>query len=139
MPSKASSGICRCGLELTYKLEMVQRRAARYTCNRFHNTSSVSEMIDHLGWESLAVRQNNMRPQMMYRISRKPAGDAWQRWLTMSTRQTRGFHPWRYIPLSPSNNIFKFSIFARHHSHMEQPPIRGCFCPKYPHLPPLSH
>ena len=46
------------------KLEMVQRRAAGYTCNRFHNTSSVSEMIDHLGWESLAVRRNNMRLQM---------------------------------------------------------------------------
>ena len=30
------------------KLEMDQKRAARYTCNRFHNTSSVSEMISHL-------------------------------------------------------------------------------------------
>ena len=72
------------------KLEMVQRRAARYTCNRFHNTSTVNEMIDHLGWESLAACRNNMRLQMMYRISRTPAVDAWQRWLTMSTRQTCG-------------------------------------------------
>ena len=50
------------------KLEMVQRRGARYTCNRFHNTSSVSEMIGYLGWESLAASRNNMMLQMLYRI-----------------------------------------------------------------------
>ena len=27
----------------------------------WHNTSSVSEMVSHLGLESLAVRRNNMR------------------------------------------------------------------------------
>ena len=42
------------------KVEMVQRRAARYVCNRWHNTSSVSEMVSHLGWESFAVRHSNM-------------------------------------------------------------------------------
>ena len=31
------------------KVEMVQRRSARYVCNRWHNTSSVSEMVGHLG------------------------------------------------------------------------------------------
>ena len=31
-----------------------------------------------------------------------------QKWLTPSTRQTHGFHPWRYIPLSPSNDPYKF-------------------------------
>ena len=71
------------------KLEMVQRRAARYTYNRFHNTSTVSEMIGHLGWESSAVLWHKMR----LRISRTPAGDAWKRWLTMSTRQTHRLPP----------------------------------------------
>ena len=71
----------------------------------------LSEMIGHLGWESPASRRNDMRLQMMYSISRTPARDAWQRRLqNMSTRQTRGFHPWRYIPLSPSNNAYKFSF-----------------------------
>jgi hypothetical protein len=35
------------------KLEMVQRRAARYTCNRFHNTSSVTNMLTELKWPQL--------------------------------------------------------------------------------------
>ena len=28
----------------------------------------------------------------------------------MSTRQTRGFHPWRYILFNSSNNAYKFSF-----------------------------
>ena len=92
------------------KVEMVQRRAVRYVCNRWHNTSSVSEMVGHLGWESLTIRRNYMRLDMMYRITRKSAGDAWQRWLMPSTRQTCGFHLWRYISLSPSNDPYKLSF-----------------------------
>ena len=52
----------------TKKVEMLQRRAARYVCNRWHNTSSVSEMVSHIDWESLAVRRSNMRLHTMYRI-----------------------------------------------------------------------
>ena len=42
-----------------HKLDMIQRRAARYACN--HNISSVTEMVGHLGWEPLATRRRNMR------------------------------------------------------------------------------
>ena len=38
------------------KLEMIQRRAARYVQNKYHNTSSVTSMIDTLGWPTLAER-----------------------------------------------------------------------------------
>ena len=52
-------------------------------------------MIGHIGWEALVARRyTNTRLQMMYRLFRTPAGDAWQRWLTISTRKTHGgiFH-----------------------------------------------
>ena len=42
------------------KLEMIQRRAARYTTNRYRNTSSVSSMLDHLQWESLESRRSKI-------------------------------------------------------------------------------
>ena len=32
-----------------HKLDMIQRIAARYACNRWHNISSVTEMVSHLG------------------------------------------------------------------------------------------
>ena len=38
------------------KIEMVQRRAARYVTNIYHNTISVTSMLDHLEWETLKSR-----------------------------------------------------------------------------------
>ena len=40
------------------KVEMVQRRAASFTTNRYRNTSNVSSMLDHIQWESLEARRN---------------------------------------------------------------------------------
>ena len=37
-------------------VEMVQHRAVRYVTNRYHNTSSVTSMLDHLEWETLEAR-----------------------------------------------------------------------------------
>ena len=39
------------------EIEMVQRRAARYATNRYHNTSSVTDMLQDLDWESLESRR----------------------------------------------------------------------------------
>ena len=39
------------------KIEMVQRRAARYATNCYHNTSSVTDMLQDLEWESLESRR----------------------------------------------------------------------------------
>ena len=38
---------------LVYQLEMVQMRAARWVTGRYHNTSSVSDMVRDLDWRSL--------------------------------------------------------------------------------------
>ena len=35
----------------SHKLEIVQRRAARYCTNRYHNTSSFTDMLQDLNWE----------------------------------------------------------------------------------------
>ena len=42
--------------EYKHKLEMVQRHAARYAMNNYHNTSSVTDMINTLQWPTLADR-----------------------------------------------------------------------------------
>jgi hypothetical protein len=36
-------------------IERVQRRAARFVTNKYHNTSSVGNMLQHLEWRSLQV------------------------------------------------------------------------------------
>ena len=53
---------------LSHQVEMVQRRSARYVCNRYHNTSSVTNMLDELAWPTLESRRKSSRLCMMYRI-----------------------------------------------------------------------
>ena len=50
------------------KIESVQRRAAWYTLNRYHRTSSVSAMIAQLNWQTLADRRRVARLLMFYKI-----------------------------------------------------------------------
>ena len=38
-------------------MEKVQRTAARTTCERWQNTSSVGDMLSDLGWSSLEARR----------------------------------------------------------------------------------
>ena len=54
--------------KLVKQLEMVQRRAARWVTNRFHNTSSVTDMLRDLSWQSLEQRRTQNRLCMFYTI-----------------------------------------------------------------------
>ena len=94
----------------THKLEMVQRRAARYVCNRWHNTSSVTGMLSQLEWVPLATRRANTRLCMMYRVAHTPVGDPWTPWLTFEQRTTRGSHAWKYIPISTLLQVSTHSV-----------------------------
>ena len=49
------------------KIEMVQRRAARYVCNNYNREASVSTMIKHLHWRSLQQRRTDIRLVMLYK------------------------------------------------------------------------
>ena len=51
-----------------HRLEMAQRRAARYVTNRYHNTLSVSSMIEQLEWATLQERRKHSRLLMMYKL-----------------------------------------------------------------------
>ena len=43
------------------KIEMVQRRAARFACNNCRHKASVTTMLDELGWPSLKQRRADQR------------------------------------------------------------------------------
>ena len=49
--------------------ESVQRRAARFVNGDYRYTSSVTEMINTLRWNSLHSRRDTLRLQMMYKIT----------------------------------------------------------------------
>ena len=51
-----------------HRIEMVQRRAARWTLGRFSSYDSVSGMLDELGWRSLEGRRTHARLCLFYKI-----------------------------------------------------------------------
>ena len=78
------------------KIEMVQRRAARYVTNRHHNTSSVTEMLDELGWETLECRRQKLQLTLFYKIVNNlvdiPASD----YLTHTPSRLCSNHKFKY-------------------------------------------
>ena len=53
------------------KLEAVQRRAARFVCNSYRQTASVSSMLSELSWPLLEQRRAEARLGLFHRIVHK--------------------------------------------------------------------
>ena len=49
------------------KLEMVQRRAARFVKSRYKRTDRVTAMLDELGWPILSKRRKDVRLILFYK------------------------------------------------------------------------
>lgn len=97
----------------TAKLEMVQRRAARYVLGRYHNTSSVSAMVDHLQWKSLQERRRNARLHMMYKMYNNLVDHEAQHHFTAVKRRSRHYNSQALQIDHPNNDMVKFSFFHR--------------------------
>ena len=92
------------------QIEMVQRRAARYVKNRYHNTPSVSEMIQQMNWRSLHDRRRDNRLCMLYKVYHQliavPAND-----LILKTRVSAYTHDVAFFTLPTTGNM--------HSSHLQ--------------------
>ena len=53
------------------KLEMIQRRSARYVTNRYHSTSSVETMLQKLQWPTLEERRKKARLTLLYKVANR--------------------------------------------------------------------
>ena len=52
-----------------HRLEQVQRRAARFVCNSYTKTQSVSALLHQLNWTSLEERRRCQRLTLLYKIT----------------------------------------------------------------------
>ena len=91
------------------KIEMVQRKAARYVCNDW--TSSVTTMLQELGWECLESRRNKQRLTFIYKIVHGAVDIPPDRYLQPGSSKTRSNHKYKYAQIGVSCDIFKFSFF----------------------------
>ena len=94
----------------TNKIEMVQRRCARYVTGNFDRTSSVSSLLNCLNWPSLKERQRQYRLAVMYRILHKQVDIHWQSFLTKTSSCTRG-HSFRLFVPFCKNHVYASSFF----------------------------
>ena len=96
-----------------YKLEMVQRRAARFVLSRYNNTSSVGDMLYELGWTSLQTRRQTLRLCMMYKIHKGLIAMDAQEFMTPLQRRSRHVNSYAYkIPRSKTG-YHMYSFFPR--------------------------
>ena len=95
------------------KVEMVQRRAARFTTNRYSNTGSVSSMLDHLQWEPLKSRRSKIQLNLLYKVIQDLVDIPAAKYLTPSTARNRAAHSRKLLHYSPSTDSFKFSFSPR--------------------------
>jgi hypothetical protein len=95
------------------KLEAVQRRAARYATNRYHNTSSVTSMLDHLEWETLEARRTKAQLTMFFKIVNNLVDIPADKHLTPATASTRSQHGLKFRLPSTSSAYYKNSFFPR--------------------------
>jgi ribonuclease P/MRP protein subunit RPP40 len=93
------------------QLERVQRRAARYVCNRYHNTSSVTGMLSGLGWESLQERRSKFRLVMLYKIVNNLVAIPTTPYLKPAHARTRRNHHLCFFLPFASTDYYKHTFF----------------------------
>lgn len=74
------------------QFEMVQRRAARFVLRRYHNTSSVGDMLSELEWPSLMSRREQSRLSAFYKIHNKLVDFDTSDIISPVSRQSRTVH-----------------------------------------------
>ena len=98
----------------TTKLEQVQRRAARFVCNDYRYTSSVTSMLQQLGWKNLASRRKDLRLALLYKvIHHLIAVPVDERFLITGDTRLRANHQHKFRHLPSSCAQFKNSFYPR--------------------------
>ena len=94
-------------------LEMIQRQAARWVLGRFHNRSSVSEMLQQLRWPSLQHRRTQARLLLLYKAINGHVKLDTFGLLNPVEGILAGAYPHRYIPIWAATAIHAGSFFPR--------------------------
>ena len=93
-------------------LDKVQRRAARFTTNRYHNTSSVTDMLQTLKWEPLSQRRAKQRLIILYKTTHDLVAIP-KSYLIPTTTSSVHNHPFTYQRPYTSTDYYKYSFFPR--------------------------
>jgi len=92
------------------KIEMTQRRAARFIQNNYSRQASVTEMMNSMGWEPLQHRRIEGRLTMMYKITYQLVAIPILPLLQAPQRLTRRNHIHTYLHHPTSSDLYKYAF-----------------------------
>ena len=92
------------------KLESIQRKSARFVLNDYARLSSVTSMLQKLGWPTLEQRRNNSKIIMLYKIIHNVVHIDYSDVLIEKTNCTRGHSQRFHVPLTRIN-AYHYSFF----------------------------
>ena len=97
------------------EVEKVQRTASRWTCRRWRNTSSVSDMLDELEWPSLEARREQSSLTFFYKIHSGTVSLDKDKYLTPAPnlQRTRASHDLQYTRYFVYSDALKNSFSPR--------------------------
>ena len=97
----------------TRKIDTVQRRAARWTLNRYSTYDSVTEMQSRLGWRALDQRRADARLCLLYKIMNGLVAVPLPTYFQRTTSRTRHdlSRPLAIRQIHTSFNFYKYSFF----------------------------
>ena len=103
------------------QIEKVQRTAARWTCRRCRNTSSVGEMLHELEWPSLEARRDQSSLLLFHKIHCGAVSIEKDKYMTPahSLKTTRSSHSAQYRRHQTYSDALKNSFFPRNYSTLE--------------------
>ena len=123
-------------------IEKVQRRAARFASNRYHNTSSVTDMINELNWPPLEIRRIRSRLIMFYKITHQLVAINFSNVLIPLDPRTRHSHDFGFRHIYSHVNSYKFSFLPRTIVQWNLLPVNVVSCDtvdSFKTLIPVSH
>ena len=95
-------------------LEREQRKAARFVTGNYDRTTSVTEMLQDLQWDTLETMRRHARLSTIYKMCHGLLDGDWGDYLiTSKERRTRGSHDFKFIVPKGHKDIFRFSFFPR--------------------------
>jgi len=99
---------------LINNIEMVQRRAARYTLGKYRYTDSVDAMFEELKWPSLQQRRQQSRLSMFYKLHNNHIHFDAQNYITQASHQSsRLKHQQAYLVPHSKTDQHRLSFFPR--------------------------
>ena len=103
----------------------MQRRTARWTGSNYGNRSSVTVMLDQLGWRTLEQRRSAARLCLFYKIVYGLVAVPYPEYVQPIHRVSRYCHSMTFRQIQTSTNYYKYSFVFTGHNKVECSP-RGC-------------